>query len=122
MFQPRFARGSGRLRAPADDRAAGRLGHDALLPPDGALKVNYLVGYDTWLGVVLAHTVMIAPFAVVLVLVALAQVDRRIDLAARGLGAIADPARVHGDPAQHQVRRHHGAAALLRPLLGRRSA
>ncbi|MDQ0471655.1 ABC transporter permease [Labrys wisconsinensis] len=50
-------------------------------------KVNDLVGYDTWLGVVLAHTVMIAPFAVVLVLVALAQVDRRIDLAARGLGA-----------------------------------
>jgi putative spermidine/putrescine transport system permease protein len=45
------------------------------------------VGYDTWLGVTLAHVVMIAPFAVVLILVALAQVDRRIDLAARGLGA-----------------------------------
>jgi putative spermidine/putrescine transport system permease protein len=46
-----------------------------------------LVGYDTWLGVALAHVVMIAPFAVVLILVALSQVDRRIDLAARGLGA-----------------------------------
>jgi putative spermidine/putrescine transport system permease protein len=45
------------------------------------------IGYDTWLGVALAHVVMIAPFAVVLILVALAQVDRRIDLAARGLGA-----------------------------------
>ena len=33
-------------------------------------------GYDTWLG-----------FATVLILVALSQVDRRIDLAARGLGA-----------------------------------
>ncbi|RFB79852.1 ABC transporter permease [Methylovirgula sp. 4M-Z18] len=45
------------------------------------------VGYDTWPGVVLAHTVVIVPFAVVLILVSLAQVDRRIDLAARGLGA-----------------------------------
>ncbi len=50
-------------------------------------QVSGLVGYDTWLGVTLAHVVMIAPFAVVLILVALAQVDRRIDLAARGLGA-----------------------------------
>ena len=50
-------------------------------------RVNDLVGYDTWLGVALAHVVMIVPFAVVLILVALSQVDRRIDLAARGLGA-----------------------------------
>jgi putative spermidine/putrescine transport system permease protein len=49
--------------------------------------MNDLIGYDTWLGVALAHVVMIAPFAVVLILVALSQVDRRIDLAARGLGA-----------------------------------
>jgi putative spermidine/putrescine transport system permease protein len=53
----------------------------------GLSKMNDLVGYDTWLGVALAHVVMIAPFAVVLILVALSQVDRRIDLAARGLGA-----------------------------------
>ena len=46
-----------------------------------------IIGYDTWGGVVLAHTVMIVPFAVVLLLVALSQVDPRIDLAARGLGA-----------------------------------
>lgn len=50
-------------------------------------QVSGLVGYDTWLGVTLAHVVMTVPFAVVLILVALAQVDRRIDLAARGLGA-----------------------------------
>jgi putative spermidine/putrescine transport system permease protein len=37
--------------------------------------------------VVLAHTVMIAPFAVILMMVALSQVDRRIDMAARGMGA-----------------------------------
>jgi putative spermidine/putrescine transport system permease protein len=48
-----------------------------------------LLGYDTWPGVVLAHVVMIAPFAVLLILVALAGVDRRIDLAARGCGATA---------------------------------
>lgn len=49
--------------------------------------VSEAVGYDSWLGVALAHSVMTVPFAVVLLLVALAQVDRRIDLAARGLGA-----------------------------------
>lgn len=50
-------------------------------------RVNGLVAYDTWAGVALAHAVMIAPFAVVLVSVALAQLDRRIDLAARSMGA-----------------------------------
>ncbi|MCV3734604.1 ABC transporter permease [Rhizobium sp. TRM96647] len=50
-------------------------------------RLNGLVGYDTTLGVALAHSVMIVPFAVVLIMVALAQVDRRIDLAARGFGA-----------------------------------
>lgn len=49
--------------------------------------ISGLMGYDTWLGVVLAHVVVTVPFAVVLILVALGQVDRRIDLAARGLGA-----------------------------------
>lgn len=53
----------------------------------GLSRFNELVGYDTWLGVALAHVVMIVPFAVVMILVALSQVDRRIDLAARGLGA-----------------------------------
>ncbi len=50
-------------------------------------KVNSIVAYDTWIGVAMAHSVMIAPFAVVLITVALSQVDRRIDLAARGFGA-----------------------------------
>lgn len=50
-------------------------------------QFNDLVAYDTFFGVVLAHSVMIAPFAVVLVAVSLAQVDRRIDLAARAMGA-----------------------------------
>jgi putative spermidine/putrescine transport system permease protein len=46
-----------------------------------------LVGYDSMAGVVLAHTVMNVPFAVVVVLVALSRLDRRIEMAARGLGA-----------------------------------
>ena len=50
-------------------------------------RVNDVVAYDTWPGVALAHAVMIAPFAVVLITVALAQLDRRIDLAARAMGA-----------------------------------
>ena len=50
-------------------------------------KFNSFVAYDTWAGVALAHSVMIAPYAVVLITVALAQVDRRLDLAARGMGA-----------------------------------
>lgn len=50
-------------------------------------QLNDLVAHDTPAGVMLAHTVMIAPFAVVLMTVALARLDRRIDLAARGMGA-----------------------------------
>ena len=76
-----------RFRAAADGGAAGGFGDHALFPADLAVQVNDVVGYDTWLGVAMAHAVMIAPFAVVLILVALAQVDRRIDLAARGFGA-----------------------------------
>ena len=44
--------------------------------------IGGFAGYDTWPGVVLAHIVVTVPFAVVLILVALSQVDRRIDLAA----------------------------------------
>lgn len=50
-------------------------------------RVSASMGYDSWAGVVLAHAVMVAPFAVVMVLVSLAQVDRRMDMAARGMGA-----------------------------------
>ncbi|MCY1127287.1 ABC transporter permease [Frigidibacter sp. RF13] len=50
-------------------------------------KVNSFLAFDTFAGVVLAHAVMIAPFAVVLISVALSQIDRRIDLAARSMGA-----------------------------------
>lgn len=50
-------------------------------------QFNDVIAYDTWAGVALAHSVMTAPYAVVLITVALAQVDRRIDLAARGMGA-----------------------------------
>jgi putative spermidine/putrescine transport system permease protein len=50
-------------------------------------KFNEFVAFDTWAGVALAHSVMIAPYAVVLITVALSQVYRRIDLAARGMGA-----------------------------------
>ena len=50
-------------------------------------QVNDVVAYDTWMGVALAHAVIIAPFAVVLITVALSQVDRKIDLAARSMGA-----------------------------------
>lgn len=50
-------------------------------------KVSDVFGYDRLPGVVLAHSVMVAPFAVVLISVALSQIDRRIDLAARAMGA-----------------------------------
>ena len=50
-------------------------------------KFNSVIAYDTWIGVAIAHAVMIAPFAVVMITVALSQVDRRIDMAARGFGA-----------------------------------
>ncbi len=50
-------------------------------------QVNDFVAYDSVPGVILAHMVMISPFAVVLITVSLAQIDRRIDLAARVMGA-----------------------------------
>lgn len=50
-------------------------------------QTNGLVAYDTWLGVVLAHTVMVMPFAVVVIMVSLTQVDRRMDMAAQAMGA-----------------------------------
>ena len=48
---------------------------------------NDVIAYDTWLGVSIAHAVMIVPFAIVVIMVSLSQVDRRIDLAARAMGA-----------------------------------
>lgn len=50
-------------------------------------RMNDAIAFDTWGGVVLSHSVMIAPYAIVMITVALSQVDRRIDLAARGMGA-----------------------------------
>jgi putative spermidine/putrescine transport system permease protein len=50
-------------------------------------RLSSVIGYDEIAGVILAHTVMVVPFAVILISVALAQVDRRIDLAARAMGA-----------------------------------
>ena len=50
-------------------------------------QVDGITAYDHWLGVAVAHAVMIVPFAVVVLSVALTQVDRRIDLAARSMGA-----------------------------------
>jgi putative spermidine/putrescine transport system permease protein len=87
MFQPRFA---GLL--------VGLVLLPMVAPPIVSAMILYFfltglsgfseaIGYDTWFGVVIAHVVMIVPFAVVLILVELAQFDRRIDLAARGLGA-----------------------------------
>ena len=48
---------------------------------------NSIIAYDKLGGVVLAHTVMIVPYAVVVIMVALSQLDRRIDLAAQSMGA-----------------------------------
>lgn len=53
----------------------------------GISQVNGALGYDSFWGLVLVHVVMIAPFAVILTTVALSQLDRRIDLAARSAGA-----------------------------------
>ncbi|MDR3515740.1 MAG: ABC transporter permease [Azospirillaceae bacterium] len=53
----------------------------------GMSQFQTMIGFDTEAGVVLAHTVLNVPAAVVMVLVALAGIDRRIDLAARSFGA-----------------------------------
>ena len=43
--------------------------------------------YDSWPGVIIAHTVMAVPYSVVTILVSLSQVDKRLQLASRNLGA-----------------------------------
>lgn len=45
------------------------------------------LGYDSTVGVILAHVVMVTPFAVITILVGLARLDRRMEMAARSLGA-----------------------------------
>jgi len=50
-------------------------------------NLNGVIAYDRMGGVAVAHAVMVAPFAVVLISVALSQLDRRIDMAARSMGA-----------------------------------
>lgn len=45
------------------------------------------IGFDSVGGVILAHVVVATPFALVTFMVALSQIDKRIDMAARGLGA-----------------------------------
>lgn len=45
------------------------------------------IGFDSVGGVILAHVVVATPFALVTFMVSLSQIDRRIDMAARGLGA-----------------------------------
>ncbi|PSJ62987.1 ABC transporter permease [Pseudaminobacter soli (ex Li et al. 2025)] len=45
------------------------------------------IGFDSIGGVILAHVVVATPFALVTFMVSLSQIDRRIDMAARGLGA-----------------------------------
>ena len=45
------------------------------------------LGYDTIGGVILAHVIMVEPYAVVTILVTLSQLNRNIEVAARNLGA-----------------------------------
>lgn len=48
---------------------------------------NDIIAYDKLGGVVLAHMVMVVPYAVVVIMVSLSQIDRRMDLAAQSMGA-----------------------------------
>ncbi len=87
MFQPRFAAlmlGVVLLPMVAPPIVSAMILYFFLT---GLSRMSEAIGYDTWFGVTIAHVVMIVPFAVVLILVELSQLDRRIDLAARGLGA-----------------------------------
>lgn len=43
--------------------------------------------YDTWLGVILAHTILATPFVVITITTALSLIDPRLEQASRSLGA-----------------------------------
>ncbi len=50
-------------------------------------QLSPALGYDSVVGVILAHVVMVTPFAVITLMVGLARLDRRMEMAARSLGA-----------------------------------
>lgn len=50
-------------------------------------SVHAGLGYDSIGGVTLAHVIMVLPFGVITMMVSLGQLDRRIEMAARNLGA-----------------------------------
>lgn len=50
-------------------------------------RYNEWIAYDRFWGVVLAHAVMTVPYAVVMTMVSLSQLDRRMDMAAQSMGA-----------------------------------
>jgi putative spermidine/putrescine transport system permease protein len=50
-------------------------------------RISPDMGYDSMAGVVLAHVIMVLPFGVISMLVSLGQLDRRIEMASRNLGA-----------------------------------
>lgn len=50
-------------------------------------RLHPALGYDTITGVVLAHVILVLPFGIISMLVALGQLDRRIEMASRNLGA-----------------------------------
>lgn len=58
-------------------------------------QINGVIAYDRFWGVVVAHAVMTAPYAVVMMMVALSQFDRRIDMTAQSMGASL-PRRIFG--------------------------
>ncbi|TPN82582.1 ABC transporter permease [Mesorhizobium sp. CU2] len=63
----------------------------AVPPIISALTLYFFVTsadvYDTLIGAVIAHVAMSVPYAVVTIMVSLSQIDRRIEMAARNLGA-----------------------------------
>ncbi len=58
-------------------------------------KWNSVIAYGSHGGVILAHMGMIVPYAVVVVMVSLSQIDWRMDLAAQSMGASV-PTRIFG--------------------------
>lgn len=87
LFQPRFSKSM-----------AGLVILPMVAPPvisalilyfllNSLTKLNHFIAYDTAGGVTLAHVIMSVPYAVVIIMVALSQLDRRMDLAAQSMGA-----------------------------------
>ena len=87
---------------------------ELLIPESGSILAGLLGSaglYDTWAGVVLAHTILAIPYVIIAVTTSLSLLDARLEQAARSLGAT--PLRTMVDVILPNIRTGVATAAVF---------